>query len=76
MSPCSSLISPAGPFAPTRRSVRRLPPSSADAKNEGPRLIPLDKQPEDLGFGRFNYYLDLANRLLKNKESKDKKQSE
>jgi hypothetical protein len=70
MSPRANLISPAGPFAPTRRSVRRLPSSSADAKDEGPRLIPLDKQPEDLQFCRFNYYLDLADRLSKNKRVK------
>jgi hypothetical protein len=50
--------------------------SSPEARDEGPRLIPLDKQPEDSGFGPFNDYLDLADTLLKNTGSKNKKRSE
>jgi len=42
--------------------VQRIPPSAEAARDEGPRLIPLDdcsKEPS-----RLEYYLDLADILL------------
>ena len=55
------------PPAHARRSVRRVPPTSPTARDEGARLIPLDPHPDYLAFSKINYYLSLADKLLKNK---------
>ncbi|HZR65321.1 MAG TPA: hypothetical protein VFA85_09250 [Terriglobales bacterium] len=44
------------------RKVLRLPPSSEAARDEGPRLIPLDDRAKDPS--RLEHYLDLADTAL------------
>jgi hypothetical protein len=49
-----------------RRRVKRLPPNAAAARDEGPRLLPLDngvvKEPS-----RLEHYLELADAALRRK---------
>lgn len=40
------------------------------AADAGPRAIALDNQPQNSGFGRFNYYLDLADIALARAEQR------
>jgi hypothetical protein len=47
-----------------RHCVTRVAASRPEARDEGSRLIPLDNQPEDIGFGKLNYYLRLADKML------------
>jgi len=55
----ASKAKPRGPH----RKVRRLPPDAAAARDEGPRLLPLDdgvvKEPS-----RLEHYLELADAAL------------
>jgi len=45
----------------TRRSIKLVPADSPEARDEGPRLIPLSKEHTD---SKVKYYLRLANRAL------------
>ena len=47
---------------PFQAKVRRIPSSSDAARDEGPRLIPLDDHSKDAS--RLEHYLDLADTAL------------
>ena len=51
----------------TDRAVKLIPPSSKEARDEGPRLIPLGRMPEE---PRVQRYLDLADVALGKEEGK------
>lgn len=56
-----------------KRVVKLIRPSSQEARDEGPRLIPLGRLPEE---PRVQRYLELADAALKpRRKSKSKKQS-
>jgi hypothetical protein len=42
--------------------VKRIPPTEADARDEGPRLIPLDERSNEPS--RLEHYLELADTAL------------
>jgi len=44
------------------RKVRRLPPTAAAARDEGPRLLPLEDRISEPS--RLDHYLDLADAAL------------
>lgn len=46
----------------TSKKVRRLPPTAPDARDEGPRLIPLEDRVSEPS--RLEHYLDLADIAL------------
>jgi len=46
--------------------VTKLPSSRPEARDEGPRLLPLDKEHQP-HFGVMDHYLDLADKLLRPK---------
>lgn len=46
-----------------RRNVKRLPPTSPAARDEGPRLLPLDDRAKEPS--RLEHYLDLADAALR-----------
>jgi hypothetical protein len=53
--------------APAKKpKIERLPPTSEAARDEGPRLLPLSKEPS-----RLEHYLDLADAALETKSDKD-----
>ena len=45
-----------------KSQVQRIPPTADDARDEGPRLIPLREGSKELS--RLEHYLDLADILL------------
>ncbi|MBO0910467.1 MAG: hypothetical protein J2P13_01635 [Acidobacteria bacterium] len=45
-----------------KSQVQRIPPTAEAARDEGPRLIPLDERSKELS--RLEHYLDLADILL------------
>jgi hypothetical protein len=53
--------------ANSRREVQLIPPTSDAARDEGPRLIPLDDHAKEAS--RLEHYLDLADRALGAKRS-------
>jgi hypothetical protein len=57
--------------AARKPKVERLPPTSEAARDEGPRLLPLnDKSKEP---SRLEHYLDLADAALEDDAEKDTK---
>jgi hypothetical protein len=54
------------------RSVKLIPPSSKEARDEGPRLIPLGPIPEE---PRVQRYLELADVALSKPDAKASKPS-
>ncbi len=54
------------------RRVKAIPPTSSEARDEGPRLIPLRSLPEE---PRVQRYLELADSALGRKTAKPKKGS-
>jgi hypothetical protein len=48
----------------SEQDVRLIPPSSEAARDEGPRLIPLDDAPQVQDPSRLEHYLDLADVAL------------
>jgi hypothetical protein len=54
----------------SERAVKLIPPSSKEARDEGPRLIPLGSIPEE---PRVQRYLELADKALKKEEGKASK---
>jgi len=55
--------------------VVRLSSSKPEARDEGPRILPLDKPAQQPGhFGAMDHYLDLADQVLRSKpKNKDDK---
>jgi hypothetical protein len=49
------------------RAVKLIPPSSKEARDEGPRLIPLGRMPEE---PRVQRYLELADKALNKDDGK------
>jgi hypothetical protein len=47
---------------PLRRKIKRLPPTAPAARDEGPRLLPLDETTKEPS--RLEHYLDLADAAL------------
>jgi hypothetical protein len=47
---------------PSRRKIKRLPPTAPAARDEGPRLLPLDETTKEPS--RLEHYLDLADAAL------------
>jgi hypothetical protein len=45
-----------------KRSIKPIPPTEAAARDEGPRLIPLDERSKEPS--RLEHYLDLADTAL------------
>jgi hypothetical protein len=60
--------------SPKRRkaSVERLPPSEPAARDEGPRLIPLEETSKEPS--RLDHYLELADSALGRSEEKQEKE--
>ena len=54
----------------TERPVKLIPPSSKEARDEGPRLIPLGRIPEE---PRVQRYLELADVALSKPDAKASK---
>jgi hypothetical protein len=50
---------------PKSKPVRRLPPTTPAARDEGPRLIPLAEKREDGPAKTSEYYAQLAEKLLR-----------
>ena len=50
---------------PKKKTVRRIPPTTPEARDEGPRLIPLDKKEDDSPAKTSEYYAQLAEKLLR-----------
>jgi hypothetical protein len=50
--------------------VKLIPPTSKEARDEGPRLIPLGRMPEE---PRVQRYLELADVALKKEDAKPSK---
>jgi len=48
-----------------KKAVRRIPLTTPEARDEGPRLIPLDKKQEDSPAKTSEYYARLAEKLLR-----------
>jgi hypothetical protein len=48
-----------------KKAVRRIPPTTPEARDEGPRLIPLDKKQDDSPAKTSAYYAHLAEKLLR-----------
>jgi hypothetical protein len=46
----------------SKKRLERLPPTSEEARDEGPRLIPLGDRAKDPS--RLEHYLDLADKAL------------
>ena len=57
-----------------RKRVELLPPSDDAARDEGPRLIPLEDRTREPS--RLEHYLDLADRALSLKRRDRKSESE
>ena len=52
-----------------KKSVRLVPPTAPAARDEGPRLIPLDEKREDPSLGKTGeYYSKLAEKLLRTRK--------
>ena len=49
------------------KKVQRIPPTAEAARDEGPRLIPLDDRSKEPS--RMEHYLDLADTALGRKDS-------
>jgi hypothetical protein len=49
-------------FAKRKREVQLIPPTAEAARDEGPRLIPLDDKAKEAS--RLSHYLDLADTAL------------
>jgi hypothetical protein len=49
-------------ITPPRRKIKRLPPTAPAARDEGPRLLPLDETTKEPS--RLEHYLDLADAAL------------
>ena len=50
---------------PDKKPVRRIPPSKAAARDEGPRLIPLHEKTRDQFLATTaGYYIALADKLV------------
>jgi hypothetical protein len=47
---------------PPRHKIKRLPPTAPAARDEGPRLLPLDETTKEPS--RLEHYLDLADAAL------------
>jgi len=49
--------------------VRKLPPSDPEARDEGPRLIPLstERRQQDIPVANNRRYMDLADRAIRRK---------
>jgi hypothetical protein len=56
------------------KTVVRLSPSKPEARDEGPRLLPLDTPHQPRHFEPLDHYLDLADKLLRPKTKQDKGQ--
>ncbi len=54
----------------TEKRVKAIPPTSSEARDEGPRLIPLRSLPEE---PRVQRYLELADAALGKKTPKSRK---
>jgi hypothetical protein len=55
----------------TKRSLKRLTPNEPAARDEGPRLLPLNERAKEPS--RLEHYLDLADSALgKTREGSDK----
>ena len=54
-----------------KANVERLPPSEPAARDEGPRLIPLEEKPKEPS--RLDHYLELADSALGRAEEKENK---
>lgn len=55
-----------------KTNVERLPPSEPAARDEGPRLIPLEEKPKEPS--RLDHYLELADSALgRGEETESKK---
>ena len=54
-----------------KAKVERLPPTSEAARDEGPRLLPLNDRAREPS--RLEHYLDLADAALETKPEKDDK---
>jgi hypothetical protein len=50
---------------PKKKAVRRIPPTTPEARDEGPRLLPLDEKKEDGPAKTSAYYAQLAEKLLR-----------
>ncbi len=55
----------------SQRRVKAIPPTSKEARDEGPRLIPLGPLPEE---PRVQRYLELADAALGKKSTKSRRQ--
>lgn len=54
-----------------KKNIERLPPSEPAARDEGPRLIPLEEKSKEPS--RLDHYLELADSALgRNEEKQDK----
>ena len=49
--------------------LQRLPPTAEDARDEGPRLIPLDDRSKEPS--RLEHYLELADKALGSKRGEN-----
>ena len=70
MPPRTSPVRASAPLPLAPRSVKLVPASTAVDTDAGPQVIALDNQLQNLGFGRFNYYLDLADIALARAEQR------
>jgi len=48
-----------------KKAVRRIPPTTPEARDEGPRLIPFAEKREDGPAKTSEYYAQLAEKLLR-----------
>jgi hypothetical protein len=56
-------VSPSPPQSRKKKLVKILSPKNPEARDEGPRLIPLDDQDVPTS-SRLDYYLSLADKML------------
>jgi hypothetical protein len=56
-----------GAKRPAAKKLRAIPPTEPSARDEGPRLIPLDDRSKEPS--RLEHYLELADRALGLKRS-------
>jgi hypothetical protein len=55
-----------------KRNLERLPPSAPAARDEGPRLIPLEEKAKEPS--RLDHYLELADSALGRSQEKSEKE--
>jgi hypothetical protein len=62
----------AKPSKKRKPHIERLPPSEPAARDEGPRLIPLDEKSKEPS--RLDHYLELADSALGQSEENEEKE--